>query len=145
MPRAWLLPTLLALCGATATTTLLARSQTVAAVATALLFTTLTALNSPLIFPTSLTEAEAEAAPGNRPIVYWRPGCKYCARLRLRLGREARHLHWVNIWTDPEAAATVRAANNGNETVPTVFIAGQPYINPEPAWLKGQLADRRAG
>ncbi|MFM9449236.1 glutaredoxin domain-containing protein [Streptomyces acidiscabies] len=142
MNRAWILPALLALCGTAAATSLLSRENLVAAIAFALLFAALAVINSPLIFPTSVTEAEARDAADNRPIVYWRPGCKYCARLRIRLGGEARHLHWVNIWTDPEAAATVRAANDGNETVPTVFIEGRPYVNPEPAWLKAQLADR---
>lgn len=63
----------------------------------------------------------------SRPVVFWRPGCKCCIRLRIRLGRSARQSHWVNIWRDTAGAAAVRAANDGNETVPTVVAAGQPH------------------
>lgn len=65
-----------------------------------------------------------------------RPGCKYC----IRLGRQAGQVHWVDIWRDPAAAAAVRAVNDGNETVPTVIVAGQPYTNPDPAWVRAQLS-----
>ncbi|GGJ67558.1 hypothetical protein GCM10010121_092830 [Streptomyces brasiliensis] len=61
-------------------------------------------------------------------------------RLRIRLGRSARQVHWVDIWRDPAGAAAVRAANDGNETVPTVIVAGQPHTNPDPAWVRGQLS-----
>ena len=36
----------------------------------------------------------------------------------------------VNIWEDPDGAAVVRAANNGNELVPTVVVGGQTLSNP---------------
>lgn len=36
----------------------------------------------------------------------------------------------VNIWADPEAAATVRSIADGNETVPTVVVAGRGLVNP---------------
>ncbi len=36
----------------------------------------------------------------------------------------------VNIWEDPTAAATVRGLTGGNETVPTVRVAGQVLVNP---------------
>ncbi|MFD9515661.1 glutaredoxin domain-containing protein [Streptomyces mirabilis] len=99
-------------------------------------------MNSPLIFPRSIgaLEAQRRSAVDGRPVVFWRPGCKYCGRLRIRLGRSARQLHWVNIWRDPAGAAAVRAANDGNETVPTVVVAGQPYTNPDPAWVREQLS-----
>ena len=62
--------------------------------------------------------------------VYSRPGCPYCYLLRRGLRR--RHIAFteVNIWTDPAAAAAVRAAADGNETVPTVHVAGQWLVNP---------------
>lgn len=78
-------------------------------------------------------------AVDGRPLVFWRPGCGYCLRLRLRLGRRARLAHWVNIWRDPAAAAAVGAVNDGNETVPTVVVAGRPYTNPDPAWVRERL------
>lgn len=98
-------------------------------------------LLSPLVFPRSLTQAEAErrSAADGRPIVYWRPGCRFCLRLRLRLGRSARLVHWVDIWRDPEGAAVVRGIANGNETVPTVVVAGQGRVNPDPVWLRSRL------
>ncbi|GLW96680.1 glutaredoxin domain-containing protein [Microtetraspora sp. NBRC 16547] len=106
-----------------------------------LLFVLLAGLYSPLAFPRSIgaVEAQRRSAVDGRPIVYWRPGCKYCLRLRIRLGRDARRLHWVNIWRDPTGAAAVRAATGGDETVPTVVVAGRPYVNPDPGWVRGQL------
>ncbi|WP_344238851.1 glutaredoxin domain-containing protein [Actinocorallia libanotica] len=96
---------------------------------------------SPLAFPRSVGAAEARrrSAEDGRPIVYWRPGCQYCLRLRLRLGRTARRAHWVDIWRDPEGAADVRAVTGGDETVPTAVVAGRPHVNPDPAWLRRRL------
>ncbi|HEY6795603.1 MAG TPA: glutaredoxin domain-containing protein [Kineosporiaceae bacterium] len=93
---------------------------------------------SPLPFPTSVTAAEAgeRAAADGMPIIYWRPGCQYCLRLRGRLGRRARRAHWVNIWADPDGAARVRAAADGCETVPTVVIRGTAHVNPDPAMVQ---------
>jgi hypothetical protein len=64
----------------------------------------------------------------------------YCLRLRVRLGRAAGRLHWVDIWRDPDGAAAVRAANDGDETVPTVVVGGRPHVNPDPAWVREQLS-----
>ena len=36
----------------------------------------------------------------------------------------------VDIWSDPEAAAFVRGHADGNETVPTVDVAGTVLVNP---------------
>ncbi|MER7209439.1 hypothetical protein ABT340_20445 [Streptosporangium sp. NPDC000239] len=36
----------------------------------------------------------------------------------------------VNIWKDPDAAAFVRSVADGNETVPTVTVAGETMVNP---------------
>lgn len=95
-----------------------------------------------LFFPRSISarEAQRRSAVDGRPVVFWRPGCKYCIRLRIRLGRSARQLHWVNIWRDPAGAAAVRAANDGNETVPTVVAAGRSHTNPDPEWVRAQLS-----
>jgi mycoredoxin len=96
---------------------------------------------SPLVFPRSLTAAEAQrrSAADGRPIVYWRPGCVYCLRLRRRLGRAARKVHWVNIWNDPDAAAAVRQITGGDETVPTVVANGESVVNPDPDWLLARV------
>lgn len=75
-----------------------------------------------------------------RVIVYWRPGCVFCARLRGGLGSDASRVHWINIWQDAEAAEYVRSVNDGNETVPTVVIDGEPHTNPDPRVVRDALA-----
>jgi glutaredoxin-like protein len=57
--------------------------------------------------------------------VYWRPACGFCASLRRQLERTDLTYAEVNIWDDPDAAATVRSYAGGNETVPTVVV-GRP-------------------
>lgn len=130
MTRAWILPMLLVVCGALVATTMVVRGFPGAAVALLLMFALLAGLNSPLVFPRSIgaVEAQRRSAVDGRPIVYWRPGCMYCLRLRIRLGRGAGRLHWVDIWRDPDGATAVRAANDGDETVPTVVVAGRPHV-----------------
>ncbi|MFH9089806.1 glutaredoxin domain-containing protein [Streptomyces sp. NPDC017673] len=142
MMRAWTLPTLLVLSGSALATGQIWHGNPGTAAALLLAFLAFAGLNSPLVFPRSIgaREAQRRSALDGRPVVFWRPGCKYCIGLRIRLGRTARRLHWVNIWRDPEGAATVRAANDGNETVPTVVVAGRPHTNPGPAWVREQLS-----
>ncbi|MFD8751070.1 glutaredoxin domain-containing protein [Kitasatospora sp. NPDC059577] len=141
MMRPWILSVLFALCGVAVAASTAAQGSPVAAAAFLLAFTAAAAMNSPLVFPRSLSASEAQrrAAADGRPVVFWRPGCTYCLRLRLRLGRDARRLHWVDIWRDPEGAAAVRAVNDGNETVPTVFVAGRARTNPPVEWVREQL------
>jgi mycoredoxin len=56
--------------------------------------------------------------------VLWRPGCPFCALLLRRLERTGLAFDRIDIWEEPDAAAWVRAHADGNETVPTVRIAG---------------------
>ncbi|MFG3343487.1 glutaredoxin domain-containing protein [Streptomyces sp. NPDC048018] len=142
MMRAWILPTLLVLSGSVVAVGQLFQGSPGTAAALLLAFLALAGVNSPLIFPRSVgvQEAERRAAVDGRPVVYWRPGCAYCLRLRIRLGRSAGGLHWVDIWRDPAGAAAVRAANDGDETVPTVVVAGRAHTNPDPAWVREQLS-----
>ncbi|MGW0969208.1 glutaredoxin domain-containing protein [Streptomyces sp. NPDC002516] len=142
MMRAWILPLLLAVCGAIAATRLIVDGNLGAGAALLLVFGLLAAVNSPLVFPKSIStlEAERRSAADGRPVVYWRPGCAYCLRLRVRLGLRARRVHWVDIWRDPAGAAAVRAVNGGDETVPTVVVDGRPHTNPDPAWLRERLS-----
>ena len=65
--------------------------------------------------------------------VLWRPGCPYCARLRRGLRRAGVTTVERDIWTDPAAAARVRAATGGDETVPTVLVGGRALVNPSVA------------
>jgi glutaredoxin len=62
--------------------------------------------------------------------VYWRPGCFFCTRLLKKLERTDLPLRLHNIWEDPDAAAVVRAAARGNETVPTVGVGDRHLVNP---------------
>lgn len=143
MTRAWTLPILFVLGGsALATGQIVSGGSPGTAVALLLLFLLIGGVNSPLVFPRSIGAAEAQrrSAADGRPVVFWRPGCTYCLRLRIRLGRSAGQLHWVNIWRDPAGAEAVRAVNDGNETVPTVVVAGESHTNPDPAWVREQLS-----
>ena len=70
----------------------------------------------------------AAGSPG--VTVYWRPGCPYCMSLRRGLRRAGLATREIDIWTDPAAAAFVRAHAGGNETVPTVILGETVLVNP---------------
>ncbi|GAA1346230.1 glutaredoxin family protein [Arthrobacter roseus] len=72
-------------------------------------------------------------------VIFWRPGCVFCIRMKASLGRAGRKATWYNIWSDPAAAEFVRAHNNGNETVPTVILRGGVATNPEPGTVRQAL------
>ncbi|SNC71842.1 Glutaredoxin [Kytococcus aerolatus] len=95
----------------------------------------------------SLTHQEAHALPADRRqvVVYWRPGCLYCARLRRELKGLRERARWVNIWQDAEAAAFVRSVNGGDEVVPTVVLDGEPHTNPDPTLVRRRLEQRGSG
>ncbi|MEV7014852.1 glutaredoxin domain-containing protein [Streptomyces sp. NPDC093991] len=142
MSRGRLLPLLLTAAGVLGAAGLLAHGSTVPAVAALLACLVFAVVNSPLLFPAALgtEEARRRSREDGRPVIYWRPGCRYCRRLRFRLGRDARRAHWVDIWRDPAAAAAVRAVADGNETVPTVVLPdGEAYVNPDPEWVRERL------
>jgi deazaflavin-dependent oxidoreductase (nitroreductase family) len=63
-------------------------------------------------------------------VVYTRPGCPYSARLRFALRRRRVPYRTIDISRDVAAAAEVRAHADGNETVPTVVVAGRWLVNP---------------
>ncbi|GAA0207060.1 mycoredoxin [Cytobacillus oceanisediminis] len=73
--------------------------------------------------------------------LYSTPWCGYCHRLKSQLQREGiTNFAEVDIETQPEAAAVVEKANNGNQTVPTlVFADGTALTNPSVAQVKAQL------
>ncbi len=70
----------------------------------------------------------------DRPVhpitVYTRPRCPYSFLLRRALRRHGLSFTEVDIWQDATAAAKVRAVADGNETVPTVEVAGRWLVNP---------------
>lgn len=72
---------------------------------------------------------------------YWRPGCPFCVALRGRLRRRGIPIEPVNIWEDPDAAARVRTATGGDETVPTVFVGTRSLVNPSIGQIESVLRD----
>ena len=63
-------------------------------------------------------------------VIYWRPNCMFCLDLLLRLTFTRLRYRKVNIRKNPRARAFVRSVANGNETVPTVVVAGRALVNP---------------
>jgi len=63
-------------------------------------------------------------------VIYWRPDCVFCLDLLLRLKFTRLRYRKVDIRKDPDARAFVRSVANGNETVPTVVVAGRALVNP---------------
>jgi mycoredoxin len=72
--------------------------------------------------------------------MYTTPWCGYCHRLKSQLDREGITFEIVDIEQQPEAAAIVESANNGNQTVPTlVYADGTAHTNPSVAQVKAKL------
>ena len=91
------------------------------------------------------SHARQDRSGGDPPevVVYWRPGCPYCARLRAHLRVRGLRPRMRNIWADPAAAAFVRSVAGGAETVPTVVIGGVAHVNPRPRMVVAALRDRQ--
>jgi mycoredoxin len=85
--------------------------------------------------------AEGEAS---QITVFWRPGCGFCSMLRSDLLRAGVTFDERNIWEDDDAAAFVRSVARGNETVPTVVVAGRPLVNPPARQVLALLAEAEA-
>lgn len=149
MLRRWSAAILTALCGVLIAATKIGDGAPGSAALLLASFLGLGFVLSPLAFPrsspyssataSSLSSSSPVSTSDDRPIVYWRPGCVFCLRLRVRLGADAARLRWVDIWQDPSAAAAVREITGGDETVPTVVIGGQGHVNPDPSWLRDQI------
>lgn len=77
---------------------------------------------------TAVTSSDERPTPDIT--VFWRPGCPFCGSLFRQLEREGVEHRRVNIWEDPDGAATVRSIARGNETVPTVLIGSVGLVNP---------------
>ena len=99
--------------------------------------------------PTAPGPTASDAAGGARSDVlldvYWRPGCPFCGMLKRSLRKRGLEARFHNIWEDPDAAATVRAAAGGNETVPTVSVAGHMLVNPRIGLVEELLAKVSSG
>lgn len=77
-----------------------------------------------------MASTDGAAGSGGEIVLYTRPGCPFCTALRWRLRRSGLPVREVDIWADPAAAAVVRAATGGDETVPTVQIGPVTLVNP---------------
>lgn len=78
-------------------------------------------------------------------VMYTTPWCGYCHRLKSQLDREGIPYDVVDIEQQPEAAAIVESANNGNQTVPTlVYADGTAQTNPSLIQVKTKLAELSA-
>jgi glutaredoxin len=73
--------------------------------------------------------------------VYWRPGCAYCGALRRGLRRAGLPTEEIDIWSDPDARAFVRAHADGSETVPTVAVGSTILVNPSAHRVVALAAD----
>ncbi len=77
--------------------------------------------------------------------MYTTPWCGYCHRLKSQLDREGIAYDIVDIEQQPEAAAIVESANNGNQTVPTlVYADGTAQTNPSLIQVKAKLEELSA-
>jgi len=73
--------------------------------------------------------------------MYSTPWCGYCHRLKSQLDREGITYDVVDIEQQPEAAAIVEKANNGNQTVPTlVYSDGTSQTNPSLKQVQEKVA-----
>lgn len=63
-------------------------------------------------------------------VMYWRPGCGFCAALDRELSKAELTFEKRNIWESPDDAAFVRSVADGNETVPTLTVNGTAMVNP---------------
>lgn len=80
-----------------------------------------------------------DTTTGARVEVLWRPGCPFCGSLRRGLRRAGIDTVEHDIWADPSAAARVRRATGGDETVPTVVIGSRALVNPSIAQVRTAL------
>ena len=62
--------------------------------------------------------------------VYWRPMCGYCESLKRSLERRGVAYDAVDIWEHRDQAEVVKAANGGDELVPTVRVGETFMSNP---------------
>ncbi|WP_032407354.1 glutaredoxin domain-containing protein [Rhodococcoides fascians] len=98
-------------------------------------------LTTPVLYPRSASDDASRvfATEKSVPLIYWRPGCIFCLRLRVALLLRGKKAVWTNIRADAAAAARVRSVNDGNETVPTVFVGTGHRTNPSPSWVAQQF------
>ena len=75
-------------------------------------------------------------------VVYTRPHCPYCFRLRRKLRKYNIDFTEINIWKDQQARERVRAVADGDETVPTVNIGDRWLVNPTVEDVMAEISGR---
>ncbi|GAA4949899.1 mycoredoxin [Uniformispora flossi] len=82
--------------------------------------------------------------------MYSTPWCGYCRRLKSQMEREGVAYTEVDIEQDAQAAEYVMSVNGGNQTVPTVVLAGPGgdiqwvATNPSLAQVKAAVSEAAA-
>ena len=95
--------------------------------------------------PEATVQMSSQSSPETSDVqaaftMYTTPWCGYCHRLQSQLDREGITYEIVDIEQQPEAAAIVESANNGNQTVPTlVYTDGTAHTNPSLRQVKEKL------
>jgi len=75
------------------------------------------------------------------PILYYRPGCPYSARLRAQLALARVPHRSVRFRDDEEGAAAVRARHEkGYELSPTVVVGDEHLTNPSIRQVREAMA-----
>ncbi len=83
------------------------------------------------------------SAGANDVIVYWRPGCIHCDRLRVGLGSARDEVTWVNIFAEAEAGEFVAGYHGGNQTVPTAVTGSGELLAATPGAIRASLVMAR--
>lgn len=86
---------------------------------------------------TPWTQARSLVGP-DRAVVFWKPTCVYCIRLRRAL-RGDPQVVWVNVWADRAANAEVRRHNVGDELTPTALVGERVLRNPSADEVRSAL------
>ncbi|MGM7669334.1 glutaredoxin domain-containing protein [Microbacterium sp. A93] len=127
--RAWFLPAMMLALGALFVVWgLIGRGPLNYVAAAILLFSAVRFVSTTQVQSRPVSGVEEHLTAGG-VVVYWRPGCQFCARLIRELGSQGRSVpYWVNIWADPESAARVGQYHHGHETVPTVVTSDGHFV-----------------
>lgn len=86
--------------------------------------------------------AMADASPRDL-IVYWRPGCTYCMRLRQALEDDVRgKVTWINVMADADAAHYIRQFHDGDMVTPTAVTGAGRQVSATPESVTAHVQRR---
>jgi hypothetical protein len=85
-------------------------------------------------------DAAADAGPYG-PIVYWRPGCSYCMKLRRELDPDERdQVTWVNVMADRDASRYIRRFHDGRMVTPTAVNGRGRQIEATASQIRARIS-----